>query len=510
MPASLATALTLLLAALPLAAAWPVARAPAARLSPALRRAGHVLWSAAFLALLAAPFARPAAAGTWLAFDPLSALVAPFVLLVSAVVQGFALRYLQGDPHARSFHLGLCVAAALVVALVGAQDAVVLALAWVGSGLALVRLLRHERGWAEAQESADLARRAFALGDAALVLGLGLLAWQAGSTGLAAIAAAPGQGWTTAAAGLLLVLAACSRSAIWPFHRWLLASLNTPTPVSALLHAGLVNAGGVLLARLSPIVLPIPGAVELAFALGGATALAGTAAMLVQPDVKRQLAASTMGQMGFMTLQCGLGLPAAAVFHLLAHGLFKATLFLGAGGVVERRRAAEPPPEAAGLPKGATILGGAALGVAAAGLFFLASGKGPDLAQGTLLPYAFVLVAAALAGADLIRRWTGDALGSGLALLAAAAVTVLYGLGLRLAGAFLAPVVASDPTALPVALQVAALAALALTVGVAVAARRAPAAGPVAGLRDALYVALLNAGHRGLERTITFRSPGVA
>ena len=133
--------------------------------------------------------------------------------------------------------------------------------------------------------------------------------------------------------------AALSRSAQIPFHRWLPATLAAPTPVSALLHAGVVNAGGILLVRLAPL-----ASSELARGLtilaGVVTWSYGAVIMLVKPDIKGALAHSTMAQMGFMILTCGLGLWAAAVFHLVAHGFYKATLFLSSGSAIARQRRA--------------------------------------------------------------------------------------------------------------------------------------------------------------------------
>ena len=132
---------------------------------------------------------------------------------------------------------------------------------------------------------------------------------------------------------ILLIMGAMTQSAIWPFHRWLTSSLNSPTPVSALMHAGLVNGGGFLLARFAPLFFAFPKLLTGLFVVGLITALIGTLWKLMQHSVKRVLACSTMGQMGFMIAQCGLGLFPAALAHLCWHGLFKAYLFLGSGTV---------------------------------------------------------------------------------------------------------------------------------------------------------------------------------
>jgi NAD(P)H-quinone oxidoreductase subunit 5 len=223
-------------------------------------------------------------------------------------------------------------------------------------------------------------------------------------------------------------------------HGWLLTSMVAPTPVSALMHAGLVNAGGFLVARLAGLYGAAPEVLAVLFALGAVTAAVGAAAMLVQPDVKRSLGASTMAQMGFMMMQCGLGAFVAAIYHLVAHGLFKATLFLGAGSAVEGRPAVAPRTQAPGaLGWGAT----AVLALSGTALFALVSGKGLGSGADAVL-LAFVLVTAAHASLSSFRSMpTGRALpAAGVAVIGGA---LLYGVGLAAFGAFLGPVLPEAP-----------------------------------------------------------------
>jgi NADH-quinone oxidoreductase subunit L len=139
-----------------------------------------------------------------------------------------------------------------------------------------------------------------------------------------------------------------TKSAQFPFHFWLIGTIEAPTPVSALMHAGIVNAGGFLVNRLAPLFGLAPTTLHLMFVIGGVTALIGATAMLTQTSVKRRLVYSTMGQMGYMVMECGLGAFALAVFHLCAHGLFKATLFLNSGSVIHKARTEfKLPPSAA-------------------------------------------------------------------------------------------------------------------------------------------------------------------
>jgi NAD(P)H-quinone oxidoreductase subunit 5 len=139
------------------------------------------------------------------------------------------------------------------------------------------------------------------------------------------------------------VVAALLKSAQLPFHGWLVEVMETPTPVSALLHAGVINAGGFLVLRLADIVAPSESALHILSLVGGATALFGSIVMLTQTSVKAALAYSTIAQMGFMMLECGLGAFAAALLHILAHSLYKAHAFLSSGSVIDLARASWTP-----------------------------------------------------------------------------------------------------------------------------------------------------------------------
>ncbi len=137
----------------------------------------------------------------------------------------------------------------------------------------------------------------------------------------------------------LIVLAAMVQSAIWPFHKWLLSSLNAPTPASAMMHAGIINAGGIILVMNAPLLLMSAFWLQAIFLFGAISVILGTAYKLIQPDIKRTLACSTMAQMGYMFIQCGLGLFPAAIAHMVLHGFFKSYMFLASG------QAALPKPK---------------------------------------------------------------------------------------------------------------------------------------------------------------------
>ncbi|WP_226016470.1 proton-conducting transporter membrane subunit [Novosphingobium sp. FKTRR1] len=257
-------------------------------------------------------------------------------VLVTLVVLSFARRQLRADPRAASF-ARMAVGLVIATVLTGLAGNVLLLVAgWIASGRLMAGMIGHADDWAEARAAARRASLAFAASDLALVGAALLLVLGAGSSDLATIlSAVPSMTQTVIApAAFLLVIAALARCALPPFSSWLMSSLAAPTPVSALMHAGFVNAGGFLLIRLAPVLEAAPSARFTLFAVGIAAAVFGSAIMLVRSDVKGSLAASTIAQMGFMLLTVALGAYAAALWHMVAHGLFKAWLFLGSAGTI--------------------------------------------------------------------------------------------------------------------------------------------------------------------------------
>jgi NAD(P)H-quinone oxidoreductase subunit 5 len=214
--------------------------------------------------------------------------------------------------------------------------------------------------------------------------------WATGATTVSGVASAAGTApMPFLLAGGMLLLAAMVQSALLPFQTWLLSSMTAPTPASALMHAGFVNAGGVLLVRFAPVVT-VDSRFMLAIVLvGAASALGGKLLKTVQTDVKGALGCSTVGQMGFMIMQVGLGFFGAAIAHLILHGFYKAYQFLIAGSRVDHRS-----PTGA-EPTGSTGLAGTAVilltAVAGGGLFAVLTGKGTTLDAGLLLVLLVVL-----------------------------------------------------------------------------------------------------------------------
>ena len=372
-----------------------------------------------------------------LRIDALTLSLTVAATLVSGVVHLFALRYMAGERGQSRFFGRLGLLTLVVLILLAADHVAIFAAAWIAMGLLLASLIGHIRDWPQARAAAGRARTLFLIGSAALALGLTLLASGAGTaqiSGILANAAAIPAGtlWPAVACFALAAMIQCG---LVPFHSWLMASMTAPTPVSAFMHAGLVNAGGILLARFAPLFEALPAAMTLVFAIGAASVLLAALAQLVQTDVKRGLAASTIAQMGFMLVQCGLGFFAAAMAHLALHGLYKASLFLGAGSAVVtplKRRAPQVSP-------GAGVAAAVAAGIAGGGAFALVSGK---LDYGVFTTGAVLVVFAGVAAAQAALAFARTASAPALAAtpLVLAGVGALYGLLVVGAEALLAPV----------------------------------------------------------------------
>lgn len=374
-------------------------------------------------------------------FDGLALLLIGLVAFIGLCIATFSWRYLRGDGGRRRFYALLVSVCLAVSLLVSADHLLLLLAAWGLSNLLLVRLMVHEPGWAAARAAGRLAGRNFLLGFGSLAAALALLYLGSGQVSIQAIADDPVSPGYLAPALLLMLLAVMTQSAIWPFHRWLTSSLNSPTPVSALMHAGLVNGGGFLLARFASVYLQVPELLAVIFLAGIATALAGTLWKLMQHDVKRMLACSTTAQMGFMVAQCGLGLFPAAVVHLCWHGLFKAYLFLSSGGIArENRLDLDYPPGRPALVSALICGAGGSYGFAAA------SGLGWLPADASLVLVAVAFIGGGQFALNLLRRRPIAMFPAafGLTTLLGAA----YGASVHGVGALLGPDVPAQPVAL--------------------------------------------------------------
>ena len=255
--------------------------------------------------------------------DKLNFLLSGLILFVSLNIQQYSKRYFDGDSNASSYFLKLGILSVSANSLVFVDSHFLFSMFWIINNLTLVALMMHQPQWRAQKNAGILGLCSLGIGAMALVAGFYTLDNLAPSYHVAA--------------KILLIFAAICQSAIWPMHRWLLSSLNSPTPVSALMHAGIVNGGGILLIKYHPLFVHDLNLMHLIFIMGLITAVLGGCCKLIQTDVKKMLANSTMGQMGFMFMQCGLGLFPAAVAHICWHGLFKAYLFLNSGSAVKSK-----------------------------------------------------------------------------------------------------------------------------------------------------------------------------
>lgn len=286
--------------------------------------------------------------------DPLSSIMALVVAGISLVVHVYSVRYMAEEPGYGRFFALLDMMAASILLMVAAGDLITLLVAWHLIGVLLYFLLGHDLRRPAAQRYAFWTFFTYRLGDVPLVLAAVLLYQAYGTVSLPAlferISAAPdvqtvlGLPLTTTV-GLLVALAAFARSAQFPLHTWLPYTMEGPTPVSALMHAGIVNAGGFIINRFAPVFVHAGEVLHVIFAVGLVTAVLGSVLMLTQNDIKKSLGYSTMGQMGFMFVECGVGAFSLAIYHLIAHGLFKGTLFLGAGSVIGNARRQDGVPQ---------------------------------------------------------------------------------------------------------------------------------------------------------------------
>jgi NAD(P)H-quinone oxidoreductase subunit 5 len=336
--------------------------------------------------------------------DAVSAIMLGLVSFIGWVVLRYAATYLDGEAEQGRFTGWIAATLAAVMLLVAAGNLLVLATAWIATGVGIHKLLLFYAARPQARRAARKMLVASRAGDVALLLAAGSLWWVTGTGDITAILAqarADVEGFTLAA--LLLALAALLKSAQFPAHGWLTEVMEAPTPVSALLHAGVINAGGFLLIRFADVMMASPASLAVLVAIGGFTALFAGMVMLTQTAVKTSLAWSTIAQMGFMILQCGLTLFPLALLHIVAHSFYKAHAFLSSGEAVQQVSAIRRPgpvaaPDARAVGKAFLI---AIVIYAAIGWAFGYAQKPPQaLALGAILIFGVAyLIAQGLADA---------------------------------------------------------------------------------------------------------------
>lgn len=359
--------------------------------------------------------------------DVVNLCLALLVAFIGWVVVRYSRSYLDGEEHEGRFHALMLATLAAVLVFVQSGSLAVLILSSFLVGLSLRQLLLFYSDRPEARRAATKFSLVWHGADVALMAAAVLLVATLGTASLpdlAERAAETGGSASLYIAIALIVLAAALKTAAFPLHGWLTEVMEAPTPVSALLHAGIINAGGVILILMAGLVELSPGAMAALVMIGGFTALFGAAVMLTQSAVKTALAWSTVSQMGFLLLQCGLGLWALALLHIVAHSLYKAHAFLSSGGAVQAVASLRRPGPIA-VPSVGAVLKSFALalvlyGVIAGAFSLFIAPKSPQaLALGAILIFGVAyLVAQGMADkapGALTKRTAMTALGAAVA-----------------------------------------------------------------------------------------------
>jgi NADH-quinone oxidoreductase subunit L len=293
-----------------------------------------------------------------LLIDNLSAVMMLVVTGVGSLIHIYSYGYMSHDPERVRYFSYLNLFTFFMLVLVMGGNLPLMFVGWEGVGLCSYLLIGF---WFQKQSASDAGKKAFIvnrIGDAGLILGMILLFHSQGSldlfeiaTNASALAPETGVGTVTVIC-LLLFVGACGKSAQIPLHVWLPDAMEGPTPVSALIHAAtMVTAGVYMVARLAPLYLLSPTAMGVVAVIGTATAVLGATIALVQTDIKKVLAYSTVSQLGYMFLACGVGAFGVGVFHLFTHAFFKALLFLGSGSVIHAMGGEQDMRKMGGLRK---------------------------------------------------------------------------------------------------------------------------------------------------------------
>ena len=323
------------------------------------------------------------AVGNLLKINGFTVLIWTVVTFFSALISTYSTSYLKGFKYQTKFML-LCLGFTFSVMLfVMANNVLLLLVSWFLMGFLMSRLIGVDTDWGEARAASKFTLRYFMLGTFFLAIGVILLATQLNtymvSTLVLEVETLPY--YIQLIAAISIIIAAIIQSAIYPFHRWLLSAMTSPTPASALMHAGFVNGSGILLAIFATLIFS-SNTQDVLLIVGGLTAIMAQFTKLIQVNVKQKLACSTIAQMGFMIMQCGLGFYNAAVAHLILHGFYKAYLFLSSGEEI-KQSVPKNLEELRIKPLQAIVV--LLYGAVAAILFTFITGKGTQIDSGIFL-----------------------------------------------------------------------------------------------------------------------------
>lgn len=366
--------------------------------------------------------------GPW-QLDPLAWLTALFIFTIGFVVQRYSMRQFLGDRNYKTYFalLTLITGSASIAWL--SNDLLLMLVCW-GATLGGLTWLIGLNGDSQVARAAALrAGQLFALNWGVLFLAVMWLALVTGHWQLSLAVTRDSLlqlgSWNRLGISLLLVIGVAISAAQFPFQRWLLDSVVAPTPVSAVMHAGVVNAGGIILTRFAPVFMG-DFAQFVLIVLSGVSILLGTGTILVQVDYKRQLVGSTIAQMGFMLIQCALGAYLAAIIHAVLHGLFKSALFLQAGSAAHHEEEVTRATASASWR-----MTGVVLGIFVGCVFWaIVRGKGYDLISAVLLGWSvsFAWSHLVAVGKGRIGRWVGIVVFTGALAVFGVVLSIFYGL----------------------------------------------------------------------------------
>ncbi|CAA6808557.1 MAG: NADH dehydrogenase, subunit 5 [uncultured Sulfurovum sp.] len=281
-----------------------------------------------------------------LVFNKLSAILVPYVAILGLVIRKYSTKYMWDEPEYKRFFILLNFIFSAIYLLVMSNHLIILALGWQLMSISLYLLITFNVESKSAIKNGGWTMLTHKLADLFFLIAVILTYKVFDSFDLIEL----GDIWLEMSKngdidnpliyviGFLFLFAAMMKSAIMPFHLWLPYTSEAPTPVSALMHAGVVNVGGILLNKMAFLLLLTPAVLNVAFIMGLITAVVASILMLAVSDIKRSLGYSTVGQMGYMIMEVGLGAFSLAIYHLMVHGIFKASLFLESGSLINSAR----------------------------------------------------------------------------------------------------------------------------------------------------------------------------
>lgn len=274
---------------------------------------------------------------------PLTIIMLVLVAFVGTIVSRYSLRYMDGDRNEGLFHRWLCLTLGSFFTLIAVGNIWAFFASWVATSLFLHKLLIFYKERPIALMAAGKKYLFSRISDATLLLAIILIAKTLHTTEFSGLNEAltglhSPLPESLIVAGYLIVASAILKSAQFPFHGWLIQVMEAPTPVSALLHAGIIYTGAFLVLRMSPLLSIVGSSRDVLIVFGTITILTTSLMMLTETNIKESLAYSTSAQMGFMLMECGMGLYSLAVIHILGHSVYKAHAFLSSGSVVDHFR----------------------------------------------------------------------------------------------------------------------------------------------------------------------------